>query len=233
MATSASKKSSKAKPAVAKPEKPKRRAYLPAAERKAQIIAAAQQVFARNNLKGARTRDLAEAAGVNQATIFEHFESKEALFREAVIQPLIDAMRGMHDRREMYEQAETPDQLAELAFTSAQRHVDDMVAVFPLLASALFSDPDMGREFYREHIAPMNHDRGKILDGLAREGMDLDFVGLANFGMLFAAALDYHFGDGKADRTHLARQFGRMATGGFARDKEREAIGKRIDDDEA
>ena len=73
-----------------------RRAYLPAAERRKSIIEAAQKIFARSNLQGARTRDIAEAANVNQATIFEHFESKEALFQEAVVQPLIDAMRGMH-----------------------------------------------------------------------------------------------------------------------------------------
>ena len=214
------------------PKARRRRAYLPAAERRKQIIAAAQQVFAHSNLKGARTRDIAKAAAVNQATIFEHFESKEALFQEAVIKPLIDAMRGMHDRVEIYEKADTPDQLAELAFTSANRHVHDMVDVFPLLAAALFSDPELGRELYREHIAPLNRDRGQILDGLARDGMDLDFIGLANFGMLFAVALDYHFGEKKADLSHMAKQFGRMSTGGFARDKEREAIGKRMDDDE-
>ena len=211
----------------------KRRTYMPAAERRKQIIAAAQEVFARSNLKGARTRDIAKAAEVNQATIFEHFESKEALFQEAVIQPLIDAMRGMHERAETYRQAETPDELADLAYESAQRHVEDMVDVFPLLAAALFSDPELGRQLYREHIAPLNRSRGKILEGLTREGMDLDFVGLANFGLLFAAALDYHFGERKSDLSHVARQFGRMSTGGFARDKEREAIGKRIDKDEA
>jgi len=216
---------------TAKGKARKRRAYLPAAERRKQIIAAAQQVFARSNLRGARTRDIAKAAEVNQATIFEHFESKEALFHEAVVRPLIDAMRGMHDRVQVYEKADTPDQLAELAFASASRHVDDMAEVFPLLAAALFSDPELGRQLYREHIVPLNRDRGEVLTDLVRDGIDADFVGLANFGMLFAIALDYHFGDGKADLSRLAKQFGLMSTGGFARDKEREAIGKRIDDD--
>src|SRR5690606_16232660 len=128
------------------------------------IIAAAQQVFARSNLKGARTRDIARAADVNQATIFEHFESKEALFHEAVVKPLIDAMRGMHERVTVYRQADTPDELAELASASAHRHVGDMVDVFPLLAAALFSDPELGRELYREHIAPLIRERGEILE---------------------------------------------------------------------
>lgn len=196
-----------------------RRTYLPAAERRKSIIAAAQKVFSEVNLKGARTRDIAKAAEVNQATIFEHFASKEALFEAAVVQPLIDAMRGMHERKEVYQTAQGPDDMARLALASATRHLSDMVEIFPLFTAALFSDPDLGRELYREHIAPLIRQRGHILDGLTRDGLDLDFVGLANFGMLFAIALDGHFGGGDLDIGHLAKQFTRMSTGGFARDK--------------
>lgn len=205
-----------------------RRAYLPAAERRKSIIAAAQEVFARSNLKGARTRDIAAAAAVNQATIFEHFASKEALFQEAVVQPLIDAMRGMHARREIYEAAGSADELAGLALASATRHVADMVDIFPLFTAALFSDPDLGRALYREHIAPILRQRGEILEGLVRDGLDLDFVGLAIFGMTFAIALDRHFGEesGQKDLSEVARQFTRMSTGGFARDRAEQEKGE-------
>ena len=206
-----------AKPA---PAAKRRRAYLPAAERRKSIIAAAQQVFAGSNLQGARTRDIARAAEVNQATIFEHFESKEALFEAAVVQPLIDAMRGMHERAERYETARSADEIAELALPSATRHIDDMIGIFPLFTAALFSEPELGRRLYREHIAPLLHKRGEVLDGITRNGLDLDFVGLANFGMTFAIALDRHFGDdgpGSGDTAVIANQFARMATGGFAR----------------
>jgi len=210
----------------AKPKAPqrRRRAYLPAAERRKQIIAAAQEVFARNNLKGARTRDIAAAAKVNQATIFEHFESKEALFEEAVIRPLAEAMQGMTDRRRRYDVATGPDELAELARDSARRHVEDTVEVFPLLVAALFSDPELGSRFYREHLDPLIRARGEILEGLVREGLDLDFVGLAIFGMQLAIGLDRHFaggitGERNSDLTRPAEQFVRMATGGFMRNK--------------
>lgn len=231
MATSA-----KAKDAGSEADKVrKRRAYLPAAERRKQIIAAAQQVFAHSNLKGARTRDIAREAQVNQATIFEHFESKEALFQEAVVQPLIDAMRGMHERVEVYETARSADELATFALESAKRHVRDILKIFPLLAAALFSDPELGRKLYREQIAPLIRERGVALDVVAREGLDRDFIGLANFGVLFAVALDRYFGDSddEVDIDHLARQFTRMSTGGFARERDRNAIREIIDDDEA
>jgi AcrR family transcriptional regulator len=191
---------------------------MPAAERRKSILAAAQQVFAQSNLQGARTRDIAKAAAVNQATIFEHFASKEELFQEAVVAPLIDAMRGMHERMEIYETAGTPDEIAALALPSATRHLQDMVDIFPLFTAAMFSDPELGRQLYRDHIAPLLRQRGQVLDGITRDGLDLDFVGLANFGMLFAVAMDQHFCGGEVDVPDLAHQFTRMSTGGFARE---------------
>ncbi len=208
------------------------RAYLPAAERRSLIIAAAQTVFARDNLKGARTRDIAKEAQVNPATIFEHFESKEELFHAAVVQPLLDAFRGVEEKVKIYETAETPDELARLARESAERHVSDMIELFPLLAAALFSEPDLGRDLYRKHIAPHIKLRGKVLEPLARDGMDTDFIGLGIFGTLFAIALDRHFGGTtpavqRNDLPHLVNQFVRMATGGFARAKGRKADGEK------
>jgi AcrR family transcriptional regulator len=216
--------------AVATPEKTRktknerartrpRRAYLPAAERRKSIIAAAQQVFARANLQGARTRDIAKAAEVNQATLFEHFDSKQALFHEAVVRPLIDAMRGAHERVEVYETAATPGELAALAAGSSARHLKDMVDIFPLLTVALFSDPELGRKLYREEVAPLIRQRGEVLRPLVKEGLDPKLVGLLNFGMLFAVAMDRYFGDGGGELSALASQLSRLSTSGFVREK--------------
>jgi AcrR family transcriptional regulator len=221
--------------AVATPEKtrkPKnerarthpRRAYLPAAERRKSIIAAAQQVFARANLQGARTRDIAKAAEVNQATLFEHFESKQALFHEAVVRPLIDAMRGAHERVEAYETAATPGDLAALAQVSSARHLKDMIDIFPLLTVALFSDPELGRKLYREEVAPLIRQHGEVLRPLVKDGIDPKLVGLVNFGMLFAVAMDRYLGDGAGDLSVLAGQLSRLSTSGFAREKNKVAI---------
>jgi AcrR family transcriptional regulator len=200
-----------------------RRAYLPAAERRKSIIAAAQQVFARANLQGARTRDIAKAAEVNQATLFEHFESKQALFHEAVVRPLIDAMRGAHERVEAYEAAATPEELALLAQGSSARHLEDMIDIFPLLTVALFSDPQLGRKLYREEVAPLIRQRGEVLRPLVKDGIDPKLVGLCNFGMLFAVAMDRYLGNGSGELSALASQLSRFSTSGFAREKGRAA----------
>jgi AcrR family transcriptional regulator len=51
---------------------------------RAKILAAARELFERNGTRGTTTREVAEKAGVNEATLFRHFGSKRAL---------LDAMR--------------------------------------------------------------------------------------------------------------------------------------------
>lgn len=207
----------KDQPAPAKARR--RRAYLPAAERRASILAAAQEVFTRTNLQGARTRDIAKAAQINQATIFEHFDSKEALFQEAVVLPLIEAMRGMHERMEVYETASSPEEVGQLAEQSTKRHLQDMIDLFPLMTVALFAEPEEGRKLYQEQIAPLIRQRGAVLRPLMKDDVDPEFVGLMSFGALFAVAMDRYFSGKKGDLSAVASQFNRLLTTGFVREK--------------
>jgi AcrR family transcriptional regulator len=48
-------------------------------ETRARILAATRQIFERNGTRGTTTREVAERAGVNEATLFRHFGSKAAL----------------------------------------------------------------------------------------------------------------------------------------------------------
>ena len=48
------------------------------------LLDAAARVYAESGYRGATTRRIAEAAGVNEITLFRHFGSKEALLTEAV-----------------------------------------------------------------------------------------------------------------------------------------------------
>jgi AcrR family transcriptional regulator len=49
-----------------------------------QLLDAAAQVYAEVGYRGATTRRIAVAAGVNEITLFRHFGSKEVLLREAI-----------------------------------------------------------------------------------------------------------------------------------------------------
>ena len=65
------------------------------------ILEAAEVVFAKHGLNGTRIREIAETAGVNNATIYSYFPSKTELY-EAVLErgmrPLIDLMTEFSDR---------------------------------------------------------------------------------------------------------------------------------------
>ena len=54
------------------------------------LLEAATRVFARSGLEGATTREIAREAGVNEVTLFRHFQSKENLL-SAVLQRTFDA----------------------------------------------------------------------------------------------------------------------------------------------
>ncbi|MCX6647069.1 MAG: TetR/AcrR family transcriptional regulator [bacterium] len=58
---------------------------LSADDRRTQIIEKAAEVFSIRGVTGTRTRDIANACGINEALIYRYFESKEELYREAML----------------------------------------------------------------------------------------------------------------------------------------------------
>jgi AcrR family transcriptional regulator len=60
------------------------RRRLPAAQRREQLLAAAEEVFGARGYHGASLEDIAGAAGVSKALIYEHFASKRELHASLV-----------------------------------------------------------------------------------------------------------------------------------------------------
>lgn len=52
---------------------------------RAAILASARSVFARRGFEGASTREVAQAAGVNNAMIYYHFKDKDELYRAVLV----------------------------------------------------------------------------------------------------------------------------------------------------
>lgn len=57
---------------------------LPAAERREQLLRVALESFAAHGYHGTAMNDVAEAAGVTKPVLYQHFESKKALYTELV-----------------------------------------------------------------------------------------------------------------------------------------------------
>lgn len=54
------------------------------------LLAAARDLFARQDYRRTTTKEIAEAAGVAEHLLFRHFGSKASLFREALVAPFVD-----------------------------------------------------------------------------------------------------------------------------------------------
>jgi AcrR family transcriptional regulator len=51
---------------------------------RAELLKAAATVFSQHGFRGSTTRRIADAAGVNEVTLFRYFKSKDALLQEAI-----------------------------------------------------------------------------------------------------------------------------------------------------
>jgi TetR/AcrR family transcriptional regulator len=69
---------------------------MSATDRQRQLLETALNVFSRKGFKGSTTKEIAAAAGVTEAIIFQHFPSKEALY-SAVLELHLD--KGEEQKR--------------------------------------------------------------------------------------------------------------------------------------
>jgi AcrR family transcriptional regulator len=73
---------------------------MPAAQRRRVILGAAEEVFARCGYHGASLDDIAQAAGISKALIYEHFESKRDLHASLVHAHVAEIFRRLERNAE-------------------------------------------------------------------------------------------------------------------------------------
>lgn len=206
------------------------RVRLTGAERRQEILVAAQSVFSANGLGGARTSQIAEAAGVAESMLYKHFASKRDLFEAAVTKPVAEFVQSV---------ADGADELLDRDGPGSERFyrsfLETMTEVLPLLGVALFSDAEEGRRFYNASIVPLfDRYEDKVRRSLATAGgrVDATFLSRAVIGIMFLLALDATYRDGStlscaddAERTVLADEVRSFVYGGLsgAGRREREA----------
>jgi AcrR family transcriptional regulator len=116
------------------------------------LLDAAMRVFAESGFRGATTRRIAEAAGVNEVTLFRHFKSKSALISEA-------AQLYSHRRRETTLPDTPADPAHELGVWCAAQlaHLRESRAMIRKCMAELDEHPDMA-SCMREGPAGAHHD---------------------------------------------------------------------------
>jgi AcrR family transcriptional regulator len=161
------------------------RSHAGAEETRLRILTAAREIYERNGTRGTTTREVAERAGVNEATLFRHFGSKAAL---------LAAMRehacGLEAFREIVATLTGADVRTELT-TIAQSAVENMHEQRNLLCVSLVEESTDPGAFDTPEWRVPSQVRGMLADYFAqrvREGRltgEPEFLACTFMGILF------------------------------------------------
>src|SRR3954469_25575028 len=116
-----------------------KRRRLPPEQRRGLIVAAAAEEFGRRGHRDARMEDIARAAGVTKAVLYDHFPSKGALHAEVVsrasdelVAAVAEAALAEEDPRER--------------FRAALRTTFEVIAARPDVRTLLLGEPGLDRQ---------------------------------------------------------------------------------------
>jgi AcrR family transcriptional regulator len=199
---------------------PKRR-RLTAEARKSSILAAARRAFIETgDMNGTTIKVIAEHSGISEGVIYRHFESKDQLFLEAVVEPLKKAVDDLVAATEGIDRDEplTPERQFETMAGLYRQLVSTLEQILPLLGLVLFGDPKVARKFYRENFAV-------AMDRLAKAWREVedrycfpfespDISARAVMGMALILALESHHGK-KFDRNRAVNLISEGTVKGF------------------
>jgi AcrR family transcriptional regulator len=125
------------------PSAPPRR-RLTAEARKSSILAAARRAFSETgDMNGTTIKLIAARSGISEGVIYRHFESKDQLFFEAVVEPLGKAVDDLVAATELFDRDEplTPERQVSGLSGLYKQLVATLEEVLPLLGLVLFGDP--------------------------------------------------------------------------------------------
>jgi AcrR family transcriptional regulator len=135
---------------------PPRARRLTAEARKKSILKAARRAFSETgDVNGTTIKVIAQHSGISEGVIYRHFESKEQLFFEAVVEPLREAVDELVTAAEDVDRDEplTPERQLTTLNGLYQQLISTLKEVLPLLGLVLFGDPQVARRFYKEDFA--------------------------------------------------------------------------------
>ena len=151
------------------------------------LVEAAVQLFSRQGFKGTSTRDIANLAGVNEATLFRYFARKKDLFWAAAESRLNRLKFG----RELQNGLTTdldPDVIVPMLAAFMVENMSEQPELMRLLYVARFELPGADQMF-REHLGPIFDAVNAYFGRCAAKGLirDLD-PAIATLGLVGAVS---------------------------------------------
>jgi AcrR family transcriptional regulator len=193
--------------------KPKR-TRLTAEQRRERILEAARQVFLEHGFAGARTRRIAEEAGITEALLYRYFPSKADIFRAAVHEPLERFVEQLL--------ATTADIERQGDRQQRLRRVNEQLLQFmadsaPFLAVVLLSEQSEARRFYQNDLHPTLS--GPIYEVISRitgwRQRDGSLIFAAMFGVHMGLAIDALLRGRDVDAPRVADHLTRLFSEGM------------------
>ena len=180
---------------------------LRAEDRREVIIDAAREEFTRTGYAATKVRSIADRAGVNDAMLYRHFDSKEELFETAVAEPIRTAVTAIIERPWPQQPIGTGTAvMRERTVVFFDDLLQAMNEIAPLLGIVLFADQERGRHFYREHIETAFDGIVALTQATIGEWLHKDFddelFARIVIGLGWTMAVDAHLGSHRQRDSH-------------------------------
>jgi AcrR family transcriptional regulator len=186
-------------------------------DRRDQIVVTARQVFGELGYAGTRLVDIAERAGITRPALYRHFDSKDALYREAFLDPLDNFVDNL--TQETHQLAARSDMgRLQLVQHFHELFLGHLKPVGPLLAASRFARAEGQPSFLQGVVIPrvrtLLEELFGELTGLSGNSLDMDVVTRALIGVYFGLVAEGLLQDKTVDTATEARQLNLMfATG--------------------
>ena len=167
-------------------------AFPPAVSTRDKLLQAAMRVFARDGLHAATTRSIAQEAGVNEVTLFRHFQSKEGLLAQVMSHAVLShAQAGLGNEEEWT--GDLKKNLLHFAKGFYAMMVRDEAFMRTMVGEAK-RHPDHAKTIIMEAVRPVRARFVANLEaarkaGQIRKGIDLGVAADSLTGMLFGGML--------------------------------------------
>ena len=140
-------------------------------QRKAQILAAATDIFVEKGYHATRTKEIAKACGVSEPVLYKHFKSKEELFLE-----VISSIAGETFNDICFDSDQDRGNLLASFVLNKAYKISDNFLLFKRLLSELLENEDIRRDYYERYLPRIAHPLIFYLDQLKQQKMIRDDI---------------------------------------------------------